>query len=83
MIRALGLSNVTLDDIRRAHAVHPISAVQEQWSLTQRNVELLLPALVDLGITLVAHSPLGHGSLNLDKSLSRGSMNAVADPEAP
>lgn len=41
-IRALGLSNVTLDDIRRAHAVHPITAVQEQWSLIRRDVELFL-----------------------------------------
>ncbi len=63
-IRALGLSNVTLDDIRRAHAVHPITAVQEQWSLTRRDVELFLPTLADLGITLVAHSPMAHGDLN-------------------
>jgi aryl-alcohol dehydrogenase-like predicted oxidoreductase len=61
--RSVGLSNVTLDDIRRAHAVHPITAVQEQWSLTQRDVESFLPTLADLGIALVAHSPLGHGSL--------------------
>lgn len=62
-IRAIGLSNVTVDDIRRAHAVHPIQAVQEQWSLTARGVEDMLPVLAELGITLVAHSPIGHGSL--------------------
>ena len=62
-IGALGLSNVTLDDIRRAHAVHPIAAVQLEWSLAQRGVETLLPTLADLGIALVAYSPLGHGSL--------------------
>lgn len=62
-IRAIGLSNVTIDDIRRAHAVHPIQAVQEQWSLSQRDVEPMMPALAELGITLVAHSPLGHGAL--------------------
>ena len=42
-IRALGLSNVTVDDIRRAHAVHPIQAVQQEWSLSQREVESMLP----------------------------------------
>ncbi len=62
-VRALGLSNVTVDDVRRAHAVHPIQAVQEQWSLSSRGVEPMLPILAELGITLVAHSPLGHGSL--------------------
>lgn len=71
-IRALGLSNVTLDDIRRAHTVHPITAVQEQWSLTQRHVESFLPVLADLGIALVAHSPMGHGSL------TRSTDDAVA-----
>ncbi|QII08558.1 aldo/keto reductase [Rhodococcoides fascians A25f] len=62
-IRHLGLSNVTVDDIRRAHVIHPIAVVQQQWSLAHREVESLLPVLADLDITLVAHSPLGHGSL--------------------
>jgi aryl-alcohol dehydrogenase-like predicted oxidoreductase len=63
-IRAIGLSNVTAEDVRRAHAVHPVLAVQEQWSLASRDVETtILPTLVELGITLVAHSPLGHGIL--------------------
>jgi aryl-alcohol dehydrogenase-like predicted oxidoreductase len=63
-IRAIGLSNVTAEDVRRAHAVHPVLAVQEQWSLASRDVETtVLPTLVELGITLVAHSPLGHGIL--------------------
>lgn len=63
-IRAIGLSNVTAEDVRRAHAVHPVLAVQEQWSLASREVETaILPTLVELGITLVAHSPLGHGIL--------------------
>ena len=63
-IRAVGLSNVTVDDIRRAHAVHPLLAVQEEWSLTSRGVESMLPVLAELGITLVAHSPTGHGALH-------------------
>ena len=63
-IRAIGLSNVTVDDIRRAHAVHPIQAVQQEYSLAQREVESMMPVLAQLGITLVAHSPLGHGALH-------------------
>ncbi|KZF02451.1 hypothetical protein A2J03_28760 [Rhodococcus sp. EPR-157] len=63
-IRAIGLSNVTVDDVRRAHLVHPVTAVQEQWAVTQRSVEPMLPVLSELGITLVAHSPHGHGSIH-------------------
>ncbi|GAB3303396.1 aldo/keto reductase [Epidermidibacterium keratini] len=62
-IRFLGLSNVTAEDVRRAHAVHPISAVQQPWSLADRAVESMLPLLSELGIALVAHSPMNHGDL--------------------
>ena len=65
-IRAIGLSNVTVDDVRRAHAVHPVVALQEQWSLVAGAAKAFLPTLADLGITLVAHSPLGHGRLSGD-----------------
>jgi aryl-alcohol dehydrogenase-like predicted oxidoreductase len=73
-IRALGLSNVTVDDIRRAHAVHPIQAVQQEWSLSQREVEAMLPDLAELGITLVAHSPLGHGELHRESGTARAEV---------
>jgi aryl-alcohol dehydrogenase-like predicted oxidoreductase len=63
-IRAIGLSNVTIDDVRRAHAVHPVQAVQEAWSLLRRDVEAMLPVLAALGVTLVAHSPLDPGALH-------------------
>lgn len=63
-VRALGLSNVTVDDIRRAHSVHPLQAVQEAWSMTRREVEPMLPVLAELGITLMAHSPMDHGVLH-------------------
>jgi len=63
-IRAVGLSNVTVDDVRRAHAVHPVLAVQEQWSLASRGVEEMLPTLAELGVALIAHSPTGHGVLH-------------------
>lgn len=64
-VRALGLSNVTAEDLRRAHAVHPIAALQEQWSLVQRDIEReLLPTAADLGVIVIAHSPNGHGQLH-------------------
>ena len=57
-VRYLGLSNVTADQVRRAHAVHPITAVQYEYSLWRREVETaLLPTLHELGIALVAWSP--------------------------
>jgi aryl-alcohol dehydrogenase-like predicted oxidoreductase len=63
-VRYLGLSNVTADEVRRAHAIHPISAVQYEYSLWRREAETdLLPTLRELGIALVAWSPLGSGFL--------------------
>jgi len=63
-VRWLGLSNVTADEVRRAHAVHPITAVQYEYSLWRREAETtLLPTLRELGIALVCWSPLGSGFL--------------------
>jgi len=63
-VRHLGLSNVTADLVRRAHAVHPIAAVQYEYSLWRREVETTLrPTLRELGIGLVPWSPLGSGFL--------------------
>ena len=63
-VRFLGLSEVGEATIRRAHAVHPISAVQSEYSLWERNLEGdVLPVLRELGIGLVAFSPLGRGFL--------------------
>ena len=60
----LGLSEASVDTIRRAHAVHPISALQTEYSLFSRDVEEeLLPAVRQLGIGFVAYSPLGRGFL--------------------
>jgi aryl-alcohol dehydrogenase-like predicted oxidoreductase len=62
--RYLGLSNVTAEQIRRAHEVHPIAAVQYEYSLWRREIEAsLLPTLKELGIALVPWSPLGGGFL--------------------
>jgi aryl-alcohol dehydrogenase-like predicted oxidoreductase len=63
-VRTLGLSNVTPDDLRRAHAVHPITAVQEAWSLVHREFELMVPTVRELGVIAIAHSPTGHGLLH-------------------
>ncbi|OBJ23096.1 aldo/keto reductase [Mycobacterium colombiense] len=63
-IRRIGLSEVGVDTIRRAHAVHPITAVQSEYSLWTRDQEdEILPALRELGIGFVAYSPLGRGFL--------------------
>jgi aryl-alcohol dehydrogenase-like predicted oxidoreductase len=63
-VRFLGLSEAGEATIRRAHAVHPISALQSEYSLWERNLERdLIPALRELGIGLVAFSPLGRGFL--------------------
>ena len=63
-VRFLGLSEAGEDTIRRAHAVHPISALQSEYSLWERNLETdIIPALRELGIGLVPFSPLGRGFL--------------------
>ena len=64
-VRYLGLSEASAETIRRAHAVHPITAVQTEYSLWTRDIESeILPTLEELGIALVAYSPLGRGFLS-------------------
>ncbi|MGO9959770.1 MAG: aldo/keto reductase [Solirubrobacteraceae bacterium] len=63
-VRFLGLSEASPETIRRAHAVHPITALQSEYSLWSRDPEdEVLPVLRELGIGLVAYSPLGRGFL--------------------
>ncbi|KMS89897.1 MULTISPECIES: aldo/keto reductase [Streptomyces] len=63
-IRHIGLSEASAQTIRRAHAVHPITAVQTEYSLWTRDVQTdVLPVLRELGIGLVPYSPLGRGFL--------------------
>jgi aryl-alcohol dehydrogenase-like predicted oxidoreductase len=63
-VRHLGLSEVGPGTLRRAHAVHPIAAVQSEYSLWNRDPEeRLLPVMRELGVALVAFSPLGRGFL--------------------
>jgi aryl-alcohol dehydrogenase-like predicted oxidoreductase len=63
-VRYLGLSEAGADTIRRAHRVHPITALQSEYSLWERNLEAeIIPLLRELGIGLVPFSPLGRGFL--------------------
>jgi aryl-alcohol dehydrogenase-like predicted oxidoreductase len=72
-VRALGLSEAKPDVVRRAHAVHPISALETEYSLWTRDAEKdLLPLCRELGITYVAYAPLGRGFLS-------GAVRKVSD----
>jgi aryl-alcohol dehydrogenase-like predicted oxidoreductase len=72
-VRHLGLSEASAQTIRRAHAVHPITALQTEYSLFTRDLEdEILPTLRELGIGLVPYSPLGRGLLT----------GAIAGPDA-
>jgi len=63
-IRAIGLSEVNATQLRRAHAVHPVTAIQSEYSLWTREPELdVLPTCRELGISFIAYSPLGRGFL--------------------
>jgi aryl-alcohol dehydrogenase-like predicted oxidoreductase len=64
-VRFFGLSEAGVANIRRAHAVHPVSALQSEYSLWERNLEQdVIPLLRELGIGLVPFSPLGRGFLS-------------------
>src|ERR1700750_2756345 len=66
-VRFFGLSEAGVANIRRAHAVHPVSALQSEYSLWERNLEAeIIPVLRELGIGLVPFSPLGRGFLTGD-----------------
>ncbi|MFC8431049.1 aldo/keto reductase [Streptomyces sp. NPDC057253] len=75
-VKHLGLSEVTAGELRAAQAVHPIAAVQSEWSLFSRDIEAqVVPAAGELGVTLVPYSPLGRGFLtgsftNAEKDLT-------------
>jgi aryl-alcohol dehydrogenase-like predicted oxidoreductase len=64
VIRYIGLSECTPDELRRAHAVHPITAIQMEWSLQTRDIEAdIVPCARELGVGIVAYSPLGRSFL--------------------
>jgi len=64
-VRAIGLSEASADTIRRAAAIHPVTAVQSEYSIFSRDIEAsVIPACLDVGASLVAYSPLGRGMLS-------------------
>ncbi|MBM9504417.1 aldo/keto reductase [Streptomyces sp. KK5PA1] len=72
-VRFIGLSEAAPDTIRRAHAVHPVSAVQTEWSPWSRDIESeVFPLCRELGIAVVPYSPLGRGMLT-------GRITSLAD----
>ncbi|CAK4236184.1 unnamed protein product [Aphanomyces euteiches] len=81
-IKYIGLSECTPDELRRAHAVHPITAIQMEWSLQTRDLEdAVVPTARELGVGIVAYSPLSRGFLadieafdKLDASDRRGTI---------
>ena len=76
-VRHLGLSEVTADELQAAVAVHPIAAVQSEWSIWSRDVERnVVPAAADLGVGFVPYSPLGRGFLT-------GTVRSAADLSSP
>ncbi|MCX5420512.1 aldo/keto reductase [Streptomyces sp. NBC_00078] len=82
-VKHLGLSEVTADELRAAQAVHPIAAVQSEWSLFSRDIETnVVLAARELGVALVPYSPLGRGFLagsfaNAGKDLTDGDVRRM------
>lgn len=84
-VGAIGLSEVSGETLRRAAKVHPIAAVQSEYSIFTRGIEnTLFPALKDLGTSLVAYSPLGRGMLagafQNGRTLDKGDWRNVGAP---
>lgn len=78
-IRAIGLSEATGDELRRASAVHPIAAVQSEWSILSRDVEThVVPTAAELGIAVVPYSPLSRALLTdgFDREAASGDLRA-------
>ncbi len=80
-VRAIGLSEAAGDTIRRAAGIHPISAVQSEYSIFSRDIEeSVIPACIEVGATLVAYSPLGRGMLSgrfKEESLGEGDFRSL------
>ncbi|WP_397419081.1 aldo/keto reductase [Phenylobacterium sp.] len=76
-VRAIGLSEVSAETLRKAHSIHPVAAVQSEYSLFTRDYEAdVIPACRELGVTFVAYSPLGRGMLT-------GSFSKDWAPDGP
>lgn len=63
-VKWLGLSAVNAEELRAAHAIHPIAALQSEWSIFTRDIEKdVVPTAAELGVTIIPYSPLGRGML--------------------
>lgn len=72
-VRQLGLSEASADTLRRASAIHPIAALQSEWSIFSRDIEESdVPAARELGVTIVPYSPLGRGMLTGSAAATTG-----------
>ena len=80
-VRAIGLSEASGDTIRRAASVHPVSAVQSEYSIFARDIESdVIPACLEVGASLTAYSPLGRGMLSgrfKEEALGEGDWRAM------
>jgi aryl-alcohol dehydrogenase-like predicted oxidoreductase len=77
-VRQLGLCEVEPDELRQALAIHPIAALQSEWSLFSRDIEDdIVPLAIELGVTLVPYAPLGRGLLT-----SRGFARSLPQGDA-
>lgn len=80
-VRAIGLSEASGDTIRRATKIHPVAAVQSEYSIFSRDIEAsVIPACIEVGATLVAYSPLGRGMLSgrfKEDSLGEGDFRSI------
>jgi len=84
-IGAIGLSEVSADTLRRAGTIHPIAAVQSEYSIFSRDIEAeVIPACIESGTSLVAYSPLGRGmltgSFKADSEISDTDFRGVMQP---
>ncbi|MEQ8179993.1 MAG: aldo/keto reductase [Amphiplicatus sp.] len=84
-VRAIGLSEVSVDTLQKAHQVHPIAAVQSEYSIVTRDMEAeFIPACRKLGVAFVAYSPLGRGLLTgayrSAKDFSEGDYRMAGNP---
>lgn len=81
-VRQLGVSELTADEIRRAHATHPIAALQSEWSVWSRDIEdTVVPTCAELGVGVVPYSPLGRGFLTGTLSKEAVSSDVRGDME--
>jgi len=84
-VRAIGLSEVSVDTLKKAHSIHPIAALQSEYSIVTRDMEAeIIPACRELGVAFVAYSPLGRGLLTgayrSEKDFGKNDYRMAANP---